>query len=58
MKTSTLEAWQVYAARRRRLDAEDAKVLPPWWASLTIPQIALICAVELGSLAVLAKLFG
>ncbi len=58
MKTSALEAWQVYAARCRRLDAEDAKNVTPWWASLSFPQIVMICAVELGSLAVLAKLFG
>lgn len=57
MRTSTLEAWQVYADRCRRLDAEDAKACPPWWASLTFRQIALICAIELGSLALLAKLF-
>ena len=58
MKTTTLEAWQVYAARCRRLDAEDAKNAAPWWASLSFPQIVMICAVELVSLAVLAKLFG
>jgi hypothetical protein len=56
MRTSTIEAWQVYAERCRRLDAEEAKSIKPWWASLTATQIVLICTIELGSLALLSHL--
>ena len=31
MKATNLEAWQLYAARCRRLDAEEAKREPSWW---------------------------
>lgn len=58
MKTSNLEAWQVYAARCRRLDAEDAKSMPPLWKVLGWKRVAAIAMLELGSLAVLAKLLG
>jgi hypothetical protein len=61
MRPATLEAWQIYAERCRRLDNEEAKAVKPWWASLTIPQIVMICTIELGSLALLnhlAKMVG
>ena len=58
MRPATLEAWQVYAARCRRLDAEEAKEALPWWKVLSPAQIAGIALVELASLALLARLAG
>lgn len=58
MKATTLEAWQVYARRCERLDAEEAKEALPWWKVLSPVQIIGIACVELASLAMLAELAG
>ena len=52
MKASTLEAWQVYAARCRRLDAEEAKSAPlPWWVRHSVEELALLACAQLVLLA-------
>ena len=60
MRPANLEAWQVYAARCRRLDAENAaKQVDPWimrtglWAEI----LGLLMGAELLALCWLAGLF-
>ncbi len=55
-RVDTIEAWQVYAARCKRLDAEEAKVARPFWKTLRRRQIVAILAAELGSVALLVHL--
>ena len=58
MKPQTLEAWQVYAARCRRLDAEAAKAAPtPWWMSTRVEIIGAVLAAEALLLAAVAGLW-
>jgi hypothetical protein len=50
---NVVEPWQVYAARCKRLDREEAKVVP-WWATLSKTQCALFMLAELAILSLAA----
>ena len=58
MRPATLEAWQVYAARCRRLDREAAKAAPaPWWMSTRVEVVGAVLTLEAVLLAVVAGIW-
>ena len=58
MKPATLEAWQLYAARCRRLDAEEARREPSWWGWAARLELAvMVAAVEAAALCWAAGMF-